>query len=100
MAKDTIGILFMGLIPREVSIILLAILEVSIGVFLVLDIYRKQTIIITLAHMACTFTSLLLLSEASFTYSPFAPTLLGQYVIKNLIIVAALISIYQNTKKA
>ncbi|MBU2974405.1 doxx family protein [Zobellia sp. B3R18] len=100
MAKDTISVLTMGLIPRETSIILLAILEAGIGIFLLLDIYRKQTVIITLAHMVCTFTSLLLLSEISFTSSPFAPTLLGQYVIKNLIIIAALISIYQNTKKA
>ncbi|MUH34344.1 doxx family protein [Zobellia amurskyensis] len=99
MAKDTIGVLSMGLIPRETSIILLAILEVGIGFFLLFDIYRKQTVMVTLGHMVCTFTSLLLLSEISFTSSPFAPTLLGQYVIKNLIIVAALLSIYQNTKK-
>ncbi|MEO9893995.1 doxx family protein [Aurantibacter sp.] len=100
IAKDTIGILTMGIISRETTIILLAILEVGIGIFLLLDIYRKKTIVITLGHMACTFTSLLLLNEASFTFSPYAPTLLGQYIIKNLIIVAALISIYQNSSKA
>ncbi|MRH99702.1 doxx family protein [Kriegella sp. EG-1] len=100
IAKDTISILTMGIIPRETTIILLAILEVGIGIFLLLDIYRKQTIIVTLGHMACTFTSLLILNEASFTYSPYAPTLLGQYIIKNLIIVAALISIYQSSRKA
>ncbi|WP_276168134.1 doxx family protein [Zobellia alginiliquefaciens] len=99
MAKDTIRVLSLGLIPRETAIILLAVLEVGIGIFLLFDMYRKQTVIVTLAHMVCTFTSLLLLSEISFTSSPFAPTLLGQYVIKNLIIIAALISIYQNTKK-
>ncbi|MBU2947746.1 DoxX family protein [Zobellia uliginosa] len=100
LAKETITSLTFGLIPPKISIIILAVIEVAIGIFLLLDLFRKQTVIVTLLHMICTFSTLLLLSEASFTYSPFAPTLLGQYVIKNLIIIAALISIYQNTKKA
>lgn len=100
LAKETITSLTFGLIPPNVSIFLLAVLEVGVGIFLLFDLFRKQTIIVTLLHMVCTFSSLLLLNEASFTYSPFAPTLLGQYVIKNLIIIAALISLYQNTKKA
>ncbi|MBU3026199.1 MULTISPECIES: DoxX family membrane protein [Zobellia] len=100
LAKETITSLSFGLIPPNVSIILLALLEVGIGTFLLFDLFRKQTVIVTLLHMVCTFSTLLLLNEASFTFSPFAPTLLGQYVIKNLIIVAALISIYQGAKKA
>ncbi|CAZ96415.1 DoxX family membrane protein [Zobellia galactanivorans] len=100
LAKETITSLSFGLIPPNVSIILLALLEVGIGTFLLFDLFRKQTVIVTLLHMVCTFSTLLLLNEASFTFSPFAPTLLGQYIIKNLIIVAALISIYQGAKKA
>ncbi|SIS81074.1 DoxX protein [Zobellia uliginosa] len=100
LAKETITSLTFGLIPPNVSIVLLALLEVGIGTFLLFDLFRKQTVIVTLLHMVCTFSTLLLLNEASFTFSPFAPTLLGQYVIKNLIIVAALVSIYQGAKKA
>jgi uncharacterized membrane protein YphA (DoxX/SURF4 family) len=99
LAKDTITSLTFGFIPTNVSIILLAIMEVGIGFFLLLNIYRKKAVILALVHMACTFVPLYLFSEASFTYSPFVPTLLGQYIGKNLIIVAALLSIYKVEEK-
>ncbi|MGI9550372.1 MAG: DoxX family membrane protein [Aurantibacter sp.] len=99
LAKDTITSLTFGFIPTNVSIILLAIMEVGIGLFLLLNIYRKKAVILALIHMACTFMPLYLFSEASFAYSPFVPTLLGQYIGKNLIIVAALLSIYKVEEK-
>lgn len=99
LAKDTIASLTFDFIPSNVSIILLAIMEVGIGLFLLLNIYRKKAVILALIHMACTFMPLYLFSEASFTNSPFVPTLLGQYIGKNLIIVASLLSIYKVGEK-
>ncbi len=93
LAKDTIHSIMFGFIPSNVSIILLAIMEVTIGIFLLLNIFRKKTIILALFHIICTFTPLFLFNEASFTNSPFVLTLLGQYIIKNIIIVGALLSL-------
>jgi hypothetical protein len=43
--------------------------------------------------MACTFTPLFFFADESFVSGPLVPTLLGQYIGKNLIIVAALLSL-------
>lgn len=92
LAKNTIHELTFGIISDSVSIVLLAILEVSIGVLLLFNLWRKTTIIVALFHMALTFTPLLLFPLESFQEPPLVPTLLGQYIGKNFVIVAALIT--------
>ena len=94
LATNTIQILTFSIFPSEVSILLLAVMEVFIGLFLLLNLYRKKIILLALAHMLCTFAPLLLFKDASFSNSPFIPTLLGQYIAKNIIIVSALITLY------
>ncbi len=60
LAKDTIDYLMLYFIPPNVSIVLLAILEVTIGIFLLLNIFRNKIILLALAHMRCTFAPLFL----------------------------------------
>ncbi|WP_238718853.1 hypothetical protein [Pelagihabitans pacificus] len=93
LAKNTIHALTFGFIGDQVSIILLAILEVGIGLLFVLNIFKKTAIYVALIHMACTFTPFLLFVEDSFVAAPFIPTLLGQYIGKNIIIVGALLTL-------
>ncbi len=93
LAKNTIHQLTLGFLPDAWSIILLAILEVGIGILLLLGIWRRFTIGVALAHMALTFTPLVLFPLESFQQPPLVPTLLGQYIGKNLVIVAALLSL-------
>ena len=95
LAKNTITMLTVGLIPPNVSIIMLAIWETIIGVFLIFNIYRRPIVILALIHMVFTFTPLLFFPKDSFNL-PFVFTLLGQYIFKNLIIIAALIILYNN----
>jgi uncharacterized membrane protein YkgB len=95
LAKNTITSLTFGMIPDNISIILLAIWETLIGVLLLLNIYRRQVIIIALIHMVFTFTPLFLFSEQSFNNSYFYLTLLGQYIIKNIIIIGGLLTLYK-----
>lgn len=95
LATNTINFLTFGLIPANISIILLAIMETIIGLFLIMNISRRYVIITALIHMAFTFTPLFLFSRQSFTSPPFAFTLLGQYIFKNIIIVSALITLYK-----
>jgi len=97
LAKNTITILTGKLIPQDVAIILLAIWETLIGVFLVFNIFRKPIIILALVHLLFTFTPLLFFPNDSFEL-PFVFTLLGQYIFKNLIIIVALIMLYVNVE--
>ena len=94
LAKDTISQLTLGLIPPEVSIILLAIMETLIGLLLIARIINKAVIGLAVFHIVMTFTPLLFFPDLSFTEAPFVPTLLGQYIVKNLVIFCALWCIY------
>jgi len=90
LAKETIHHLTFKLINPELSLLLLALWETIIGVLLISGLYSKVVIRIVLVHMICTFAPLVLLTGTSFTAAPFALTLVGQYILKNIIIVSAL----------
>tara|TARA_R110000868_G_scaffold30589_2_gene112918 strand:+ start:35362 stop:35802 length:441 start_codon:yes stop_codon:yes gene_type:complete len=96
VAIQTINKLTLGLIPAQISITLLGIWESGIGLFLIFNWYHKATILFALVHIIMTFTPLFLLPEIIFTDTNLAPTLLGQYIFKNIIIVAALLTVLQN----
>lgn len=89
LAKDTINLITFGLIPENTSIILLAIWETLLGVLLILGWWRKSVFALILIHMACTFLPIFFFEQVSFTTSPYAFTLVGQYIMKNLIIISA-----------
>jgi len=102
LAKNTINALTINLIPSSISIILLAVWESLVGVLLILNILPRVTILLALAHMLLTFTPLFLFPEQVFNNEPFQLTLLGQYIIKNVIIIGGLLTLYKlhsvNTK--
>ena len=93
LATDTIAALTLGTIPASIAIVLLAFIEVIIGLCFLLNSYTKKIAFAALVHLACTFTPLLFFYDISFNGYPIFLTLVGQYIIKNLIIVAALLSI-------
>ena len=93
LAKNTIHQLSFGLIPEQWAIIALAVLESVIGLMLLLNQRLRLAIYLALGHMVCTFTPLFFFPELAFTEAPYFPSLLGQYIGKNIIIVAALISL-------
>jgi uncharacterized membrane protein YphA (DoxX/SURF4 family) len=99
LAKETINLLTFGLIGPDVSLLLLAIWEIIIGVFLIVGVYVRITIWMALTHMVCTFTPLFLLPQASFTHIPVALTLVGQYIIKNIVIISALMVVKYSVRK-
>lgn len=93
LAKETIHLLTFGLIQPNLSLLLLAIWETAIGVVLISGLFLKLAIRVVLVHMVCTFAPLFLLPGLSFTAPPLALTLVGQYIIKNIVIVSALFAI-------
>ena len=98
IAINTIDALTMGLLSSKISIILLALWESVIGTMLLFNLWRKQAIIMAFIHMACTFTPLIFFPHLSFT-EPFCFTLLGQYIVKNIIIIGALYTVYKMPAK-
>ncbi len=95
LAKNTIQLLTFKLVPSETAIITLAIWETVLGILFIANCCRKVAIIAAFIHMLGTFTPLFLFPDQSFTVNAFSFTLLGQYILKNLIIVGALGILYQ-----
>lgn len=89
LATRTINILTFGLIPPDVSILLLATWECLIGIGMILNVFMRTTLFLMFLQMLGTFTPLIFFPQEVFTRIPYAPTLEGQYIIKNIVIVSA-----------
>lgn len=72
----------------DIFIPVLGIGELVIGLGLLVKRFVPFTIILLLLHMVATIFPLFLLTEACFDAFPYRPTLVGQYIIKNLVLVA------------
>ena len=99
VAKDTINILFLGMIPSNISIIMLAIWETVIGLLLLTNNYQRLAITLALVHISLTFIPFIVFPDLSFGEVPFSFTLLGQYIAKNIIILSALISLLKRSNE-
>jgi uncharacterized membrane protein YkgB len=89
LAAETISLLTFGLIQPSVSLPTLALWETVIGIGLITGLYMRVTLLLLFGQMLGTITPLFLFPDASFTNFPFAPTLEGQYILKNIVIVSA-----------
>ena len=93
LAIHTITKLTYGLIPSTMAIFILALWETLVGILLIAQIYRRTIIIMALVHMGMTFTPFIFFPELTFNETIFVPTLLGQYIAKNIVIIGALLSL-------
>ena len=89
LAINTITAMTFGLISPEIIIIGLAILETLIGLGLIFNIFLRETLLLLGLQMIGTFFPIVLFPEEIFTTFPYALSLEGQYIVKNLIIVSA-----------
>jgi uncharacterized membrane protein YphA (DoxX/SURF4 family) len=89
LAVKTIDVLAFGLLPASVSLVLLAMLECVIGFGLISGTFIRLTLLLLAFQMVGAATPLFLFPGEVFTQFPYAPTLEGQYIIKNLALVSA-----------
>ena len=89
LATKTISLLTFGLIQPQVSIIILAVWETLIGLGLIFGVYMRGVLLLLFFQMMGTVTPLFLFPVESFAQIPYAPTLEGQYIIKNLVLISA-----------
>lgn len=89
LATRTIETLTLGLVPPAVSLPVLAAWEVLIGLGLLSGRFLRATLLLLVAQMAGTLTPLILFPDQTWQVFLVAPTLEGQYIIKNLVLVSA-----------
>ena len=89
IAGETITRLSLHWIDARTAIWWLAVLECAIGAGFLLNIGMRFVFILFLLHMVGTFLPLFVLPELTFRVPPLAPTIEGQYILKNLVFVAA-----------
>jgi uncharacterized membrane protein YphA (DoxX/SURF4 family) len=100
LAQETMYDLTFGLIPTKISYFLLAVWETGLGLLLLLNIYRKWVLLFAFVHVVLTFTPMFFIPELAYNKSPLLPTLLGQYIAKNIIIIGALVTLWKENRKS
>jgi len=91
--------MFNGLIPADISIKLLATWEVLVGISFIFGLFIRYISILFLVHMVLTFTPLFIFPELSFTQAPYAFTIVGQYIVKNIVFILVGVLILQEELK-
>ena len=88
LAARTIGMLSFGLVPSGVSVPLLALWESIIGAGLLFGAHTRIYVVMLLLEMPGTMLPLVFFPHETFTHFPYALTLEGQYIIKNVVLIA------------
>lgn len=91
LAGRTIETLTAGSVSSEVAMPVLALWEVSIGLGLLIGRWMRATLLLLFVQMLGTVTPLFLFPGETWVGFPIAPTLEGQYIIKNVVLVTAAI---------
>ncbi len=104
LAGTTIHMLSAELLEPQTGLLLLAIWESAVGILLLSGFCRRCALDAALVHIVFTFTPLFLLPELCFTQIPFGLTLVGQYIIKNIVFLGVMLALlhkdpFPNTAK-
>ncbi len=89
LAVRTISQLSFGLISAQMSLTILATWECLIGLGLIFGVLMRATLLLLFLQMLGTITPIFLFPHEVFTHIPYAPTLEGQYIIKNIVLISA-----------
>lgn len=93
LATRTISVLTFGFIPPSISLPILALWECLIGLGLISGMFMRATLLLLWLQMLGTITPIFLFPYEVFHRIPYAPTLEGQYIIKNMVLISASIVI-------
>ena len=89
LAGETVTRLFNHWIDARSAIWWVGAMECFIGLCLLFNVLQRLAFVLFLMHMAGTFLPLWLTPELTYKIAPLAPTLEGQYILKNIVFVAA-----------
>ena len=88
LAGKTIEALSFGAISASTAVVILAAWECLIGLGLLTGFFMRATLALLFLQMLGTLTPLVLYPNETFVAFPYAPTLEGQYIIKNVVLIA------------
>lgn len=89
LAVDTLDFLTFGVVPARVGVAILATLECAIGLGLITGKFLRLTLVLLGFQMIGAISPLFLFSAELFSGPFHAPTLEGQYVIKDVVLISA-----------
>src|SRR5579863_2451260 len=89
LAARTIEKLTFGLMTPAISVPILAAWECLIGIGLISNKFMRVTLLLLWVQMIGTITPLIFFPSETFQYFPYSPTLEGQYIIKNIVLISA-----------
>lgn len=89
VARKTLMKLTFGEVPPQIGLYILAAWESAIGIGLLWGRFLKATLVLLFLQQLGTFLPLLFFPSETWKHAPFVPTLEGQYIIKNLVLVSA-----------
>jgi uncharacterized membrane protein YphA (DoxX/SURF4 family) len=99
VAVKTIHYLTAGYLTSGTSLFLLAFLESALGLLIIVCLIPRLVLIILVFHMIGTLTPLILLTPGIISSDKIGLTLLGQYILKNFILLAAMILLLKAKKQ-
>jgi uncharacterized membrane protein YphA (DoxX/SURF4 family) len=88
LAVRTFGVMTLGMIPADVGRIILAAWETAIGLGLISGLFMRFTLLLLFTQMIGALSPIVIYPAEVFEQFPFVPTLEGQYIIKNLVIIS------------
>jgi uncharacterized membrane protein YphA (DoxX/SURF4 family) len=91
LAGRTIEHITFGIIQPSVALPVLATWECLIGICLLTGVALRATLLLLFAQMFGTLLPLVIFPAETFVIFPFVPTLEGQYIIKNVVLISAAI---------
>ena len=89
LAVRTLEVLTFGLINPQLALIILAAWETIIGLGLITGLFLREILLLLFLQMIGTISPVFIFPEEVFRIIPFVPTLEGQYIFKNLVLVSA-----------
>lgn len=89
LVQTTMHLLTFGLVPDNVTLVLVATLECTIGLSLMIGRGMQVTIYLLVFWVLGTLSPVVLLPQRLFAGPDHAPTLEGQYVLKDIVFLAA-----------
>ena len=89
LATRTMAVLTFGLVPEAAALWLLAVWECAMGLGLIFGVFMRATLLLLFVQMLGTITPIFIFPGEVFMRIPYAPTLEGQYILKNLVLISA-----------
>jgi uncharacterized membrane protein YphA (DoxX/SURF4 family) len=89
LATRTMETLTFGLLAPSVSLPVLALWECLIGLGLIFGRSLRVALVLLVVQMAGTFTPLVLFPQETWEHFPVVPSMEGQYILKNMVLISA-----------